>query len=227
VPSTKPQSGLELLHPEDQALASRAISEQFAGSPTDVQYRTVAPSGGVRWLWERTFPLRDESGLLKQIAVLTADTTDFKHTEEALRHAQSDLEARVAQRMAELAERGELVKLLLDSTPGAMYGIDFGANCTFCNPAALGLLGHDDAEEILGKKNHGLIHHTCADGSNCPQQERPVFCSMRKGKDAHLIEESFWRKNGDSFPGEYSSRRLRRNGKVVGAVVTCVDTTGS
>lgn len=131
----------------------------------------------------------------------------------------------MAQRKAELAERGELVKLLLDSTPGAMYGIDFEANCTFCNPAALRLLGYDDAEEILGKKIHGRIHHTRADGSICPQEECPVFCSMRTGKDAHLIEESFWRKNGDSFPGEYSSRRLRRNGEVVGAVVTFVDTT--
>src|ERR1700729_1741181 len=63
----------------------------------------VAPGGGVRWLWERTFPLRDDSGLLKQIAGLTEDTTDFKHIEEALRHAQSGLEERVAQRTAELA----------------------------------------------------------------------------------------------------------------------------
>jgi PAS domain S-box-containing protein len=223
--SAHPQSGLELLHPEDRALAAHAMAEQFAGNPTDVQYRIVTPSGGVRWLWERTFPLRDESDLLKQIAGLTEDTTDFKHTEEALRHAQSDLEERVAQRTAELAERGELVRLLLDSTPGAMYGIDFEANCTFCNPAALRLLGYDDAEEILGKKIHGLIHHTRADGSICPQEECPVFCSMRTGQDAHLIEESFWRKNGESFPGEYSSRRLRRNGEVVGAVVTFVDTT--
>jgi PAS domain S-box-containing protein len=132
--SAHPQSGLELLHPEDRALAASAISEQFAGRPTDLQYRIVAPSGGVRWLRERTFPLRDESNPLKQIAGLTEDTTDFKHTEEALRHAQSGLEERVAQRAAELAERGELVKLLLDSTPGAMYGIDFEANCTFVIP---------------------------------------------------------------------------------------------
>jgi PAS domain S-box-containing protein len=223
--SAHPQSGLELLHAEDRALTARAISEQFAGRPTDVQYRIVAPSGGVRWPWERTFPLRDESGLLKQIAGLTEDTTDFKHTEEALRHAQSGLEERVAQRTAELAERGELVKLLPDSTPRAMYGIDFEANCTFCNPAALRLLGYDDAEEILGMKIHGLIHHTRADGSSSPQEECPVFRSMRTGDDAHLIEGTFWRKNGESFPGEYSSRRQRRNGEVVGAVVTFVDTT--
>lgn len=206
-------------------LAAQAISEQFGGIATGTQFRIVRPNGEVRWLWEQTFPLRDESGLLKQIAGLTEDTTGFKRTDEALRHAQSGLEERVAQRTAELAERGELVKLLLDSTPGAMYGIDFEANCTFCKPAALRLLGYDDAEEILGKKIHGMIHHTRADGSIRPQEECPVFHSMRTGKDAHLIEETFWRKNGDSFPDEYSSRRLHRNGEVVGAVATFVDTT--
>ena len=223
--SANPQSGLELLHPEDRALAARANSEQFGGKATDVQFRIVGPQGGVRWLWERTFPLRDEAGRLKQIAGLTEDTTDFKEIEQALRNAQTDLEERVAQRTAELAERGELVKLLLDSTPSAMYGIDFDGNCTFCNPAALRLLGYDDAAETLGQNIHYLIHHTRADGSHYPQEAGPVFGSLRTGKDAHLIEESFWRKDGTRFPGEYSSRRVRRNGEVVGAVVTFVDST--
>ncbi len=190
-------------------LAAHAISEQFGGIATGTQFRIVRPNGEVRWLWERTFPLRDESGLLKQIAGLTEDATEFKRTEEALREAQTDPEERVAQRTAELAERGELVKLLLDSTPGAMYGIDFEANCTFCNPAALRLLGYDDAEEILGKKIHGLIHRTRADGTPYRLEDCPVFASLRTGNDAHLIEETFWRKNGDSFPGEYCSRRMR------------------
>jgi nitrogen fixation/metabolism regulation signal transduction histidine kinase len=70
-----------------------------------------------------------------------------------------------------------------------------------CNPAALRLLGYDDAEEILGKKIHGLIHHTRADDSIRPQEECPVFCSMRTGTDAHLIEEAFWRKKRREFSG--------------------------
>lgn len=150
---------------------------------------------------------------------------ELQKNQRALRDARSDLEQRVAQRTAELAERGELVKLLLDSTPSAMYGIDFDGNCTFCNPAALRLLGYDDANETLGKRMHDLVHHSRADGSPYPQEECPVFESLRTGDDAHLIEESFWRKDGSSFPGEYSSRRVRRNGAVVGAVVTFVDTT--
>ena len=220
-----PQTGMELLHPEDREMAARAAGDQSAGQSTDVQYRIVAPDGGVRWLWERTFPLLDEAGQLRQTAGLTEDTTDFKRTEEALRSAQSELEERVARRTAELAERGELVKLLLDSTPTAMYGIDFEGRCTFCNPAALRLLGYESPEQILGKKIHYVIHHTHADGSLYLEEECPVISSLRNGKDAQIIEELFWRNDGVSFPAEYSSRQVRRNGKVVGAVVTFLDTT--
>jgi len=53
------------------------------------------------------------------------------------------------------------------------------------------LLGYDDPSETLGKKIHGLIHHTRADGSAYAQEDCPVFGSLRTGKDAHLLEEIF------------------------------------
>ena len=144
---------------------------------------------------------------------------------DELRTAHFELEARVALRTGELAERGELVKLLLDSSPSAMYGVNMEGVCTFCNPAALRLLGYDQAVEILGKNIHTLMHPTRRDGSAYPQQEWPIMASLQGGEDAHIVEETFWRKNGESFVGEYSSRRIRRNDLVVGAVVTFVDTT--
>ncbi len=144
---------------------------------------------------------------------------------DELRTAHFELEARVTLRTAELAERGELVKLLLDSTPSAMYGVNMKGVCTFCNPAALRLLGYDQVEEILGKNIHTLMHHARRDGSAYPEQEWPIMASLQGGEDAHIVEETFWRKNGESFVGEYSSRRIRRNDSVVGAVVTFLDTT--
>jgi signal transduction histidine kinase len=49
--------------------------------------------------------------------------------------------------------------------------------------------------------------------------------SFRHGKDAHVLEDIFWRKDGSNIPVEYSSRQTRRNGKVIGAVVNFVDIT--
>jgi signal transduction histidine kinase len=44
-------------------------------------------------------------------------------------------------------------------------------------------------------------------------------------RDPHDREEVFWRKDGTSFPVEYSSRQIRQKGQVVGAVVTFLDIT--
>jgi two-component system, NtrC family, sensor kinase len=135
------------------------------------------------------------------------------------------LEKRVAQRTAELAERGELVKLLVDSIPGAIYGIDGQGLCTFCNPSCVRALGYSDAAEVLGKNVHALVRHTRADGSAYPSQDCPIYRSFSTGVDPHNLEDIFWRKDGTSFPVEYSSRQIRRKEKVVGAIVTFLDIT--
>lgn len=219
------ESWSELLYPEDRAVVGRMLANQSQGRPAEAYYRIITKEGALRWLWERTFPVFDSAGQLKQTTGLTEDITNFKRNEEALVQGQLELEKRVVQRTAELAERGELVKLLVDSTPGAIYGIDAQSVCTFCNPAAARLFGYDDSTEILGKQIHFLIHHTKADGSPYLLEECPVLQSFRNGKDAQVLDELFWRKDGSSFPVEYSSRQIRRNGKVLGAVVSFIDIT--
>jgi PAS domain S-box-containing protein len=214
-----------LVHPEDQAVVERMFANQGAGKPSETHFRIISEGGDTRWLWDRAFPKFDASGNHKQTAGLTEDITDFKKNEEALMNSQLELEKRVAQRTAQLAERSELVKLLVDSTLGAIYGIDSEYRCSFCNPAAARALGYDTPADLLDKNIHGMIHHTRSDGSPYPAEECPVYQSFHNGKDAQVSDEVFWRKDGTSFPVEYSSRQIRRKGKVVGAVVSFLDIT--
>lgn len=223
--SEKPASWLKLVHPEDREVVARLQNLQDRGKPAEAYYRIISENGNVRWLWQRSFPRVGPDGKHAQIAGLTEDITDFKRNEEALLSAQLELEERVASRTAELAERGELVKLLVDSAPGAMYGIDAEGICTFFNPAGLRLLGYENASEVLGKKSHGLLHHTRPDGTPYPREQCPILCSFQEGQDAHVQDEFFWRKDGSSFPVEYTSRQIRRDGKVIGAVVSFEDIT--
>ena len=54
----------------------------------------------------------------------------------------------------EIAEREERIRLLLDSTAEAIYGIDLSGICIFCNPACARLLGYDSPAALIGRQLH-------------------------------------------------------------------------
>jgi PAS domain S-box-containing protein len=125
--------------------------------------------------------------------------------------------------LAAQQESEEKIRLLLNSTADAMYGIDLDGLCTFCNPASLEILGYSSTEDLIGKNMHLLTHHTKVDGSPYPVSECKGYQAMRDGKGAHVDDEVLWRSDGSSFPAEYWSYPLRRGDKVVGAVITFLD----
>ena len=123
------------------------------------------------------------------------------------------------------AESDELLRLLLESAPQGIYGIDAEGRCILCNPAALTLLGYEDKSEFLGKKMHEMIHHTRPNGETYPAEECRVWLAFRDGIGTHVDDEILWRRNGTYFPAEYWSRPMWRDGKTVGCVITFVDIT--
>jgi diguanylate cyclase (GGDEF)-like protein/PAS domain S-box-containing protein len=120
-------------------------------------------------------------------------------------------------------ESEEKLRLLLDSTAEAMYGIDMNGNCTFCNPASLAILGYRNANELIGQNIHELTHHTRTDGSPYPVAECRGYQAMRDGRGAHVDDEVLWRADGTKFPAEYWAYPIRRRGTILGAVITFLD----
>ena len=116
-------------------------------------------------------------------------------------------------------------RLLLDSSGEGIYGIDPDGKCSFCNPAALRMLGYSRLSDLIGRSIHSLIHHTRTDGTPLPADECQALATYRDGKPAHVESELFWRANGSSFPVEYRSHPIRHDGKLIGAVVTFSDIT--
>jgi two-component system, sensor histidine kinase and response regulator len=147
---------------------------------------------------------------------------------EALSQTNAGLAAEILEReKAEkaLRESGELVMLLLEAAPEAIFGIDMDGKTTFCNTACVRMLGYDSAAELLGKDLHALAHHTKADGSPFPLEECQIYSSLKTGRDTHVDAGILWRKDGSSFPAESSSRAIHRGGAIIGSVVTFVDVT--
>jgi two-component system sensor histidine kinase/response regulator len=154
--------------------------------------------------------------------------TRVRERTEALSLANAGLAAEIADReqaQKALQESGELVRLLLEGAPEAIYGIDMNGNTTFCNAACLRMLGYETASELLGKNMHELIHHTRADGTAYPVAECSIYKAFKTGSETHVDNEVLWRKDFSSFSVECWSRPIHRADATIGAVVTFVDIT--
>jgi PAS domain S-box-containing protein len=154
----------------------------------------------------------------EQVHVLRELTASVM-TEIELRAAVRETEA--AEKLTEIAEREKREKTaLLESAVDGIYGIDDQGRCTFLNPAASRMLGFTP-EEALGRNMHQLIHHTRVNGSSYPEEECPIYQAIRMGRSSRVDEDILWRKDGTSFPAEYSSSPIHTGG----AVVTLQDIT--
>jgi len=122
-----------------------------------------------------------------------------------------------------IKEQNEKIRLLLDTTAEAIYGLDINGNCTFCNKSCLRMLGFKDSNELIGKNMHWLIHAKHPDGTHFPFEECDIFQSFKNGEELHSDNIVFWRSDSTSFPAECWSFPQLRDGEVVGTVVTFLD----
>ncbi len=76
-----PRAWLDSVHPEDRARVESWLPVQGM-SDLGIQYRIVRPDGGIRWIRDRAFPIRDEDGQVRSVAGVATDVTREKELEE-------------------------------------------------------------------------------------------------------------------------------------------------
>ncbi len=118
-----------------------------------------------------------------------------------------------------------LAELLLNSTGEGIYGVDLQGNCTFANPACVRLLGFDSADELLGRNMHNLVHHSLPNGKSYAMEDCRIYRAFRVGEGVRVDDEVLWRRDGSSFPAEYWSYPMEKDGELTGSVLTFVDIT--
>jgi len=115
-------------------------------------------------------------------------------------------------------------RMILESAGEGIYGLDLEGKTTFINPAAAKMIGYEP-EELIGKFQHSILHHTKPDGTPYPKEECSIYASFKTGTVHHVDDEVFWKKDGSSFPIEYTSTPIWKDGKLTGAVVVFQDIT--
>jgi two-component system, cell cycle sensor histidine kinase and response regulator CckA len=128
------------------------------------------------------------------------------------------------QALTELERLQRRQELILNSAWEGIFGLDLNGNHTFVNPSAAGMLGYE-VEELLGQHSHTTWHHSKPDGSPYPEEDCPIYATLRDGEVHHMREEVFWRKDGNSFLAECMSAPIVDEGEIIGAVVSFLDVT--
>lgn len=126
-----PYTWLEAIHEEDRERVRQALPLQAQGL-YDQTYRILTPSGQLRWIRDRAFPVCDESGRAYRVAGVAREVT-----------SQQEM-------LLRLKESEERYHRTVDLTPDAIFVNCEGA-IVMVNPAMVRLLGARDESELLGR----------------------------------------------------------------------------
>jgi PAS domain S-box-containing protein len=113
----------------------------------------------------------------------------------------------------------ERVRKILDAAGEGIFGVDDQGVITFVNPSTCRLLGFTP-EEMIGQPSHQLIHHHHRDGTPYPREACPMLAAYARGEASRIDDEYLWRKDGTGMAAEYAAMPIRKDGRLVGAVIS-------
>lgn len=79
-----PWDWMQAIHPEDQKRIFEALKTKQHLGTYDEEYRIVLPNGTIRWIHDRAYPIKNESGNIYKIAGIAEDITERKQSQLAL-----------------------------------------------------------------------------------------------------------------------------------------------
>tara|TARA_R110002110_G_scaffold466_1_gene1836 strand:- start:634 stop:1878 length:1245 start_codon:yes stop_codon:yes gene_type:complete len=194
------------IHPEDwDGVKSRFEAAVQTGGTYRAEYRSKHADGCYRWVEASGYCEHDSEGRAIRFPGVLMNIEQRRQIESDLKRREADL------------------ALLLDATADGFYAVDKKGYTTRCNAAFLRMLGFENADDVIGKQLHDIIHHSYADGSHYPHEDCPIYQVASSGEMAHVDDEVFFRTDGTPFPVEYWVRPVVWQGELQGAVCNVVD----
>ncbi|MDZ8067466.1 MAG: PAS domain-containing protein [Nostoc sp. DedQUE08] len=122
------QIWIDRIHPEDRESTDRAFHENAVAGKFDREYRIILPNGNIRWVHDRCFPLRDETGEIYRFAGIAEDISDRKQAEQALRNSE------------------ERLQMALEGSGGGLWDWNIITNEDYLSSRWLEMLGYEKGE---------------------------------------------------------------------------------
>lgn len=159
-----PTSYEEAIHEEDRSHVLASLEEATHSGSFDERFRIVQPTGELRWVWARGFPMRDADGNICRLVGTAQDITAQKQAEEQvaqnLKLAQSAWVEAEALRKATLSLVQDLrMDFVLDTVLQALTDL------IECECARIWLL---ESETYLFVAREKLQHETAKKRANYP-----------------------------------------------------------
>jgi PAS domain S-box-containing protein len=130
---------VESLLPEDRPRVLTEASRQSRGEATDIQYRIARPDGSIRWIRDRGFPVRDETGRIYRIAGIAQDITEYKEAEEALQRSE------------------RYFRSLIENSSDIITILDDDGTIRYQSSSIERILGYNPGE-LIGRNALGFVH---------------------------------------------------------------------
>ncbi len=134
----RPSEWLEAVHPADRARVHQALITDEPLGRYDEEYRVLRPDGSIRWIRDRGFPVRDESGKITRNAGVARDITESK-----LRAQEAD-------------EMDERLRMALRASRTGVWEWDLATNQVFWSPESFEITGVEKMETLADFE--ALVH---------------------------------------------------------------------
>jgi two-component system sensor histidine kinase/response regulator len=199
---TDPQAWLEAVHPEDRERVNAYIEKHGRGKVEFSQeYRIQWPDGTIRWVRDRVYPVKDESGEIHRIVGVTDDITERKRAEDALK------------------ETNALLNTLVQAIPDVVYVKDNQGRNLLVNRAYEELVNLSQGE-MIGKPDEQILPARLA--AQCRRSDEDV---MKQGQPVRCEELSITEKGEEVFFETIKAPLLDDRGNMLGLVGVSRDIT--
>jgi PAS domain S-box-containing protein len=217
----------------DRASALEALQSRrpVVVPPAESPAGRVRPGAGGDIVASAFVPLLGDAGTLGVVALHAGEADAFGREEMTLledlsRDLSFGLTALRDRRRRAAAEKAAYdserqLRLLMQSTAEAIFGVDTGGRITFCNRTAAGLLGHAEGDTLKGTSLHGALHARFRTGAP-DEWACPLCAAVREGR-ALSGDDLQLRVGAEDRFMEYFSQPIHHDGRLEGAVIAMLD----